>query len=62
MCFYETIMHIGFIVGIARLLKGLDCFMFLTMHSVFILLTVTFTHHYKCKCVEYLWHECLDIV
>jgi len=37
-------MNIGFIVGIARLLKGMNCCMFLTMQSIFILLITTYIH------------------
>jgi len=55
--FYDK-MNIGFIVGIARLVKGMHCCMFLTMHSVFILLTATYVHQYNWKSVESLWQHC----
>jgi len=44
-------MNISFIVGIARLMKGVHFCMFLTMHSLFMLLTATYIHQHKCKCV-----------
>jgi len=55
-------MTISFIVGIARLLKGVHFCMFLTMHSLFMLLTATYIHQHKCKCVESLWQQCWNIV